>query len=402
MDHRRGGRANPRMLALLSLGHLVTDINQGALPVLLPSLRSTFHLSYTMVGVIVTISTVSSSVIQPLFGFWSDRLRTPWLLPLGVFMAGAGMALAGISPSYPLLLLAVLLSGLGVASYHPEASKAAFYHSGRRRVASMSIFSVGGNLGFGIGPLLMSFLLTLFGIRGTLWLLFPGALMGAFLWRILPHVYGESWDPGESSQGNGSSRSLVLRELTRGPILLLVTVVILRSWAHMGLVSFIPLYSVSYLRGSTTYAGSLLTLFLISGALGTLVGSPLADWLGRKAVFVGSMLLLTPLLILFPYSQGLWTLLLTASAGFVIVSTFATTIVWGQELLPQYPGVASGLIIGFAIGMGGLGVTILGRIADLIGLFNTFRVISFLPLLTVPVALFLPEPHRGGGAARHS
>lgn len=178
----------------------------------------------------------------------------------------------------------------------------------------------------------------------------------------------------------------------RGPILLLLTVVILRSWAHMGFVSFLPLYSVSYLHVSTAYAGSLLALFLVSGAVGTLIGSPLADWLGRKVVFVGSMLLLTPLLSLFPYSRGFWTLLLIASAGFVVVSTFATTIVWGQELLPQYPGVASGLIIGFAIGMGGLGATILGRIADLIGLFHTLRVIGLLPLVAMVVALFLPEP----------
>ena len=177
-----------RAMAVLSTGHMFTDIAQGSIPALLPFLISRDHLSYAAASALVLAATISSSVIQPLFGYVSDRLSLPWLMPLGPALGGLGVALAGLAPSYGLTFAAIVLSGVGVAAFHPEGSRFANYVSGARRASGMSLFSVGGNVGFALGPVLVTPLLLAFGLHGTVFVIVPTWLMSAVLLRELPRL----------------------------------------------------------------------------------------------------------------------------------------------------------------------------------------------------------------------
>src|SRR5438552_2205976 len=191
-------------MALLSSGHFATDFSNGALPALLPFLKDRFSLSYTAVGAVILASQASSSLIQPLFGLWSDRRGAMWLLPAGVAVAGVGIALAADAPSYWLVLLLVLVSGLGSAAYHPEGSKFAGFVSGRKRASGMSWFSIGGNLGFGIGPLATTALIAAFDLRGGLLLAGPGLLVAAAFLVAAPYLRGFAPEPGAAPARGGA------------------------------------------------------------------------------------------------------------------------------------------------------------------------------------------------------
>lgn len=406
---------NKLILIVLSLGHMITDIHQGAVPVMLPYLRSAFHLSYSQLGFLVFVSTVSSSVLQPLFGLWSDRGSARWLLPGGILMASVGISLAGFANGYALLLLAVFVSGLGIAAYHPEGSKTAHLVSGPKKATAMSWFSVGGNLGFGLGPAIAGGLLAAWGLGGVGWLLAIGVPAAVLMWMALPWIERDIEKRRQSSQGRvtvqnatpaaasavtaaATSPTSVKPAAQWGPLFLLMSVVVIRSWTQMGISNYIPLYYVSYLGRSPAFASGLLSIFLVSGALGTLVGGPLSDRFGRKPLIVASMGLLMPLVYLLLHANGSVVLLLAALTGFAIISTFAVTVVFGQELLPGSVGVASGLLMGFSIGMGGLGVTALGWVADTWGVPATLKVISVLPVFGLLLALLLPGRSATGGA----
>ena len=224
-------------MAALSSGHLATDLAQGSLPALLPFLKTEFDLSYTMASALVLAATISSSLIQPAFGLWSDARGALWLLPAGVALAGVGMAAAAAAPSYPLILLAVLAAGIGVAAYHPEGSKFASYASGSRRASGMSFFSVGGNIGFALGPVYASALILTLGLKGGLLIALPGLAVATGLLFMLRYL--NTFAPAESPR---QQRAAAKTE-TRGLVLLLV-VVGLRSVAHMGLFTFIPLWEI--------------------------------------------------------------------------------------------------------------------------------------------------------------
>src|SRR5438270_6539308 len=177
-----------RAMSTLSLGHLFTDVAQGSVPALLPFLIADDHLSYAAASALILAATISSSVVQPLFGHVSDRYSLPWLMPVGPALGGLGVALAGLAPSYGLTFAAVVLSGLGVAAFHPEGSRFANYASGRRRASGMSLFSVGGNVGFALGPVLVTPLMLAFGLHGTAFVLIPTWLMAAVLIAELPRL----------------------------------------------------------------------------------------------------------------------------------------------------------------------------------------------------------------------
>ncbi|MGB4503772.1 MAG: MFS transporter, partial [Syntrophaceticus sp.] len=344
------------LLFLLSFGHLVTDMMGGALPVLLPVLKSEFSLSYTQLGVIILVSNLISSVIQPIFGIWSDRKAILWILPVGCLVAALGMALVGFAPTYYLVLIAITLNGIGSAAYHPEGSKQAFLISGERKATAMSIYSVGGNIGHGLGPIIAVLLLGLSGRKGMAWFLVIAVVTALLFNHFIPDIkrQGEQSSYVENDRDAGVSEAAVKKGVVYG-LFLLVMIVIMRSLVHIGLTNFIPLYVEEYLHGSKEYGALLLTVFLLSGAVGTIVGGPLADRIGRKKVIILSFLLVTPLLWLFLFSTGVWTLPLAALSGFVLISTFSVTVVYAQELIPHNVGLASGLTLGFAFGVGAIG-----------------------------------------------
>jgi MFS transporter, FSR family, fosmidomycin resistance protein len=371
-------------MAVVSAGHLFTDVSQGAVPALLPFLKSHMHLSYTAVSALVLAATISSSVIQPVFGRYSDRRSLPHLMPLGVLFGGLGIAAVGLAPSYGLVFLAIVVSGIGVAAFHPEGSRFANYLSGSRRASGMSLFSVGGNVGFALGPVLVTPLVLGFGLHGTLFMVIPATLMALVLVHELPRLL--------------TFRQAAAKRLAKAGVrddwdafLRLGAVVAVRSFVYFGLVTFVPLYYIAHLHTSKAAGNTALALMLAAGAVGTLIGGPAADRFGRRPVVVASMTVLPPLIVAFAAAgQGLATLLI-AIVGAATIVTFSVTVVMGQEYLPGRIGVASGFTLGLSIGLGGVAAPLLGLVADHWGLTTALHVIAVLPVVGLLVALTLPR-----------
>jgi len=378
------GELDRRALGTLGLGHLCADMCQGAVPALLPFLAAAHGWSYTQLGSLVLAMAIGSSLAQPLFGLASDRVSQLWLLPAGVLVAGAGVAVAGIAPSYPAMVASIAVSGLGVAAFHPEGARFAGLASGARRGRGMSLFSVGGNAGFAVGPLLSTPLVLVFGLAGTLGLIVPTAAMAWLLRRELPRMRGLRTKRGEAAAaGAGADRW--------GPFAALAGVVSLRSGVYFGLQSFVPLWFVAALGASEGLGNAALTAMLIAGALGTLAGGVLVDRIGPRAVLVGTLCACVPMLVAFPLVGPVPALVLLAGIGLMTIASFSVTVVLGQQYLPNRLGLASGVTLGLAIGAGGLVAVALGAVADAYGLEAVLWIIAALPLPAVALAFVLPR-----------
>jgi len=378
-------------MAGLSAGHLFTDLNQGAVAALLPFLISERGISLAAAGALVFAATVSSSIVQPLFGIFSDRRPLPALMPLGVLLAGCGMALVGVAPSYPLIMLCVVLSGIGVAAFHPEAARFANYVSGSGRARGMSFFSVGGNAGFALGPALATPLVVVFGLPGALFLALPAVAMATVLFHELPRMLGFKPEAVESA----GERSDAAPEHW-WPFARMIGVVVVRSFVYFGLVAFVASYYERVLNVSPALGNAALTLMLFGGAAGTLTMGPLADRFGRRTILGASMLLLPPLIFCFTLAGSLVGMALLVLVGAATVGTFGITVVMGQEYLPGRIGLAAGITMGLSIGLGGAGAPLLGLVADSAGLSFTMLVIAVLPVLGILLTLTLPRGKQGG------
>ena len=371
-----------RAMAALAAGHFGTDFANGAVPALLPFLVDRFDLSYTLAGVIILASALSSSVVQPLFGLWSDRRGGIWLLAGGVALAGVGIALAADAPSYPLVLALVFVSGLGVAAYHPEGSKFAAYVSGRRRASGMSAFSIGGNLGFALGPTVATPLVIWFGLAGGLLLAVPCLAIACLLVGLTPFL--RSFVPETDARRAASAGDDDYRALG-----LLLGVITFRSLAWFGLIAFVPLWEVS-LGHSKAHGNHLLSLMLLAGGLGTIVAGPAADRFGRRPVLLVSTAATGPLIAVFVAVGGPVGALALCGVGICVIGTFGVTMVMSQEYLPRRIGMASGLSIGLSIGIGGIAAVGLGAIADAIDLRTALYVCAAAPVAGLLLAALLP------------
>jgi FSR family fosmidomycin resistance protein-like MFS transporter len=370
-------------MALLSSGHLTTDFANGALPALLPFLKDRFSLSYTAVGAVILASQASSSLIQPLFGLWSDRRGALWLLPGGVAVGGIGIALAADAPSYWLVLLLVLASGVGSAAYHPEGSKFAGFVSGRKRASGMAWFSIGGNLGYALGPIVTTALVAAFGLRGGLLLAVPSLVVALGFLAAMPYLGGFAPEPGTVHERAGADDRLAMK--------LLLGVIALRSVAWFGLITFVPLWEVS-LGHSKSHGNHLLALMLFTGGVGTLALGPLADRFGRRPVLFASVAATGPLVLMFVLVGGVPGAIALALVGACVVGTFGVTMVMGQEYMPRHIGTASGLVIGLSVGLGGVAAVGLGRLADATNLRTALFVAAAAPILATALAALLPSP----------
>jgi MFS transporter, FSR family, fosmidomycin resistance protein len=369
-------------MAALSSGHLATDFANGALPALLPFLAHRFSLSYTLAALVMLTWAISSSVVQPLFGLWSDRHGAVWLLPAGLAAGGAGIGLAAAAPAYWLVLLFVAVSGLGTAAYHPEGSKFAAYASGDRRASGMSLFSIGGNTGYALGPIAATALVVHLGLRGGLLLAVPCLAVAAALLWLIPFLRGFAPEHGVRSGWVGTDRPRAMG--------LLLAVLALRNVGWFSLVTFVPLYEVS-LGHSESHGNRLLALMLLAGGGGTLVAGPLADRLGRRPVLLGSLVLTGPLVVAYLALGGVVGVVALALVGACVIGTFGVTMVMGQEYLPQRIGMASGLTVGFGIGIGGVGAVVVGALADRIALESALYVAAAVPVAALALAAFLPS-----------
>jgi MFS transporter, FSR family, fosmidomycin resistance protein len=378
-----------RTVTLLFLGHLVTDINQGALPALLPFLIAEYHLSYAAAGFLVFATNGASTVVQPLFGHLADRRPSPWLLPGGVALAGAGMAASGLVPGYGWVCLAVMLSGIGVAAFHPQGARLVNRVAGDRKATAMSFFGVGGTLGFAIGPPLITASLLHWGLSGTAILLLPTCLLTAVL----------AWHPAGSSAettGHAPGAGPAAQTLDAwGPFARLTGVVIARAILFFGLNTFVPLYWIHVLHQSRAAGAGALTSFALAGVVGNLLGGRLADRIGPTRVASASLCILLPLLpALLAVPNAPAALALLILIGLALSTTYSPLIILGQAYLPNHIGLSSGVTLGIAITIGGVATPLLGYVADHFGLWTTLATLCLVPLVSAALALTLPQPYR--------
>jgi FSR family fosmidomycin resistance protein-like MFS transporter len=379
-------RLDRRALSWLAAGHVVNDMNQGAVPALLPFLIAERGLTYAAAGGIVLAATLLSSLIQPVLGHLSDRRPLPFLIPLGVLAAGGGLAFAGAVTSYSATIAAILISGAGVAAFHPESARYANYASGERRATGMSVFSVGGNLGIALGPVAIAALAGSGGVARVTWMILPAGLMAALLARELPRLRPLRPRTAQALAHAGADGP------RWGAFARLSGVIVIRSVFAFGLVSFVPLYLVTVRGVPKEEAALAVTAMLLAGALATLAGGRLADRFGRRAVLVAFLLPLAPLLAFFLRVPGLAGFASLVLMGGGTVGTYSVAVVMGQEYLPGREGIAGGVTMGLAIGIGGAGVPLLGALADRQGVAAVFPVLAALPLLAAALSATLPGP----------
>ena len=389
---------NLKILLILSLGHLVTDVYQGSLPAILPFLKENLSLSYTMTGVILMASNFTSSLIQPLLGYISDKQEKALLLPFGCLCAGVGFSLLSLPSSYVFILILVVISGFGIASFHPEGYKTAHFFTGEKRVTGMAIFSVGGNFGFALGPILSIYIIKYMGFSSLPVIVIPSLIFMAII------IYYWSDISLPEIRTDEAVRKEVKYENKKGiytSLSIIIAIVVMRSWIQMGLMTYIPFYYINYLKGDSVYAGKLVFAFLLGGVLGTLGGAPLADRWGQKRYLTLSMFLTTLVLPLIFIIEGDMLFITLGLLGMICISTFSVTVVMAQQLLPNNLGVASGLMVGFAIGAGGICVTLLGVIADHFGVPIALKSIMVLPFIGFLLSTVLKYPEQKKDGAKY-
>lgn len=383
-----GAALDKRGIGILALGHLLNDVNQGAVSALLPFLVAQRGLSYTSAAGVVLAATLISAILQPLLGVMSDRRPLPWLIPLGMFLGGLGIGLAGLLPDYAFIITAVIISGAGVAAFHPESYRFANYVSRQQRGRGMSIFNVGGNLGFAVGPALITTAVLGLGLDGTWVMAVPATLYALLLWRELPRFnqFRPATRGGKAADADAVTDWSAFVRLT--------IVIVLRTALYYGLLAFVPAYLIS-VRGLTIVeANSHLTMISMAGAVGTLLAGTLSDRLGRKRILLMALGALPLLLLGFLNTSGWVASIALMLAGMATAAAFTVGVVMGQEYAAANLGVASGVTTGAAIGLGGLASPLLGRIADVSGLTTVLLILTALPLLAFAIAITLPKIHR--------
>lgn len=382
---------NYRRVGYLSVGHLATDINQGALPAMLPFFIAAYDLSYAAAAGIVFAANMTSSIVQPLFGHAADRFSKPWLLSIGLILAGAGLALTGIVSSYQWIMILAIVSGIGIAAYHPEAARLVNFAAGTKKGAAMSLFGVGGTIGFAIGPPIITWSLIQWGKSGSLVLLLPATIMSLVMATQLSSfksLEGDRYkDRGLSKTDSSKDNWSAFTRLT--------LTIIGRSILFYGLNTFIPIYWIKGLNQTTSAGALALSLFAGAGIFGNLAGGSIADRIGhRKVILLGffGLMLLLPVWVWVENVQI--AALLLIPIGFMVYATYSPSIVLGQNYLPNRVGFSSGITLGVAVAIGGGATPIIGRVADLYGVWMAMAVIACLPIGIVCVALSLPDTHK--------
>ena len=373
--------------ALFALGHFINDLYPAFLPPLLPLLVEKFQLTFTRAGILATVLSFSASMTQPLFGHLADKLGGRTLILLGPLVCGVCLSLIGTVHHYPLLVFLLIFGGMGGAAFHPEAAAMAASLSGGKKTLGMSIFMVGGNAGYGLGPFLILLVVSTLGMDWSFLACLPALGLVWLLYRYAPA--GERSNaptPGSPSSAQGHMN---LRLPSFG---LLLGVVVLRVTAVLSLTTFLPM--IQKMRGFSLFAaGSSFTVFMVCGALGGLFGGVLADRVGRKKIIVASSLLIPPALLAFLLWKGPASFLILSLLGFLFFLGESSCIVLAQEMAPEKARTVSGIIMGMAWGLAGFGVLGTGALADAVGIEWAMRSLLLLPAGSLIFSLFLPGDH---------
>jgi len=383
----RPDRLDRRSLGALAVAHGCVDLCQGAVPALLPFLVLDRGYSYAAAGSLVLALSAGGSVVQPLFGLRGDRVASPWLVPAGLLLGGAGIGIVGVVGPYALALVAIACAGVGVAAFHPEAARWAGVASGGRRATGMSFFSIGGNAGFALGPLLVTPLVLFLGLRATpLLALVPlaGAVVALPTLRRLGARRGAA--PAGPTTGGG-------REI-RWAFARLAALIGVQTGLAFGLLAFVPLYLITAAGASKATGNAAATVLLVAGAFGTLAGGHFANRAGRRPVLFLPQLVLLPAVLALPNRSLAVAFLLLVVIGVAMDANFSTALVLGQEYLPRHVGLASGVVLGVSVGLGGLISAGLGVLADRTSLETALYAVAILPALAFGLGVTLPEPER--------
>jgi MFS transporter, FSR family, fosmidomycin resistance protein len=386
-DMQSTGTVHYKILWLVCLAHLINDTVTAIVTAMLPVFQKSMGLTYLQLGLIVAVSTVTASFLQPLTGILADKKPLPYLAPVGAALLVVGVLGLSRFDTYAPTLVMVGLIGVGSAVFHPEASRVAHAASGPKRGLGQSIFQVGGNFGQSLGPLMVALIFIPFGQHGvTAFLVLP--LIAIFMLILIARWYAANRPRG------GKQASAAEGERRYGALTLLVVIVIMRSWINSGISAFLPLYLVNVQNLSQQTAQYYNFTFLFAGAVGTFLGGMASDWFSKKKILSFSMYASIPFTLLIPYLSGAWLYLDVFAVGLISLCSFAVSVVYAQQLVPGRIGFVSGLMIGFAIGAGGVGATLLGGLADSIGIVHVIELMTLFPLIGTVLGFWLPEVGR--------
>jgi len=380
-----------RSIGLLVLAHAATDLNQGAIPALLPFFIAAHHLSYAAAATIVFAANLVSTATQPIYGYIADRRSVPWLIPMALLCAGLGVSLTGVVPSFRAGVIVVGLSGLGVAAFHPEGARLINYLAGERKATAMSVFAIGGQLGYAIGPLMGTAALLIWGLKGSLSLFVVPAIVAGLMMVSLPGIAAGHENKGsrERRRMEGGGRDAWI------PFVLLAIALLFRSIIFYGLNTFIPLFWIDVLQQSKAAGGTALTVLMASSIGGNLLGGRMADRFGYRIVSVTGFLALMIVLPLFALAGSpTWAMLLLVPIGLTFAMPTGPLVVLGQGYLPNRVGLASGVTLGLAFSFGGITMPLLGTVADHYGLHTANWVVALIPILCAALVLTLPGIER--------
>lgn len=380
------------ILFAMSASHFLNDLIQSLIPAIYPLLKTELSLDFGDIGLVTLAFHLSASVLQPVVGFYTDKRPMPFSLPIGMGFTLAGLLLLSKAWSFPVLLLAASLVGIGSAVFHPEASRVARMASGGRHGLAQSVFQVGGNVGSAAGPLLAALIVLPNGQGSVAWFS-AVALLGMLLLTRVGFWYQAR---GRANAAAGP-RAVPVSPVSRGVMLRSVGILVVLIFSKYFYMAAFWTYYTFYLMDQfgVGVQDSQLYLFgfLAAVALGTLLGGPIGDRIGRRKMLWISILGVLPFSILLPHTNLAGTVALSLVIGLILASTFSSIVVYAQELVPGKVGTIAGLFFGFAFGMGGLGAAVLGQLADYTSVSFVFQVTGYLPALGLLVA-FLPDVER--------
>jgi len=371
-----------------AFAHLLNDLIQAMLPSVYPMLKTQFALSFSQIGWMALTYQITASLLQPWIGLYTDKHPKPYLLPTGMIVTLIGIALLAFAGSYEMLLVASAVVGIGSATFHPEASHVARTASGGRFGTAQSTFQVGGNTGSAIGPLLAAAIVVPRGQSAIAWFMLVALLAIGVLFRLTAWTirHGQIRSKNLHRQGNtGLGRKDVIQAMVVIAILMFAKFVYIAAFTN-----YFTFYMIGRFGVTVQQSQMYLFIFLAAIALGTFVGGPVGDRIGRKAVIWVSFLGVAPFALALPYADLFWTAVLAIAIGLVMSSAFAALVVYAQEAVPGRVGMVSGVMFGLMFGIGGIGAAGLGNLADIYGLVWVFHLTSFLPLLGLATA-FLPR-----------
>ena len=372
---------------LINLGHVFVDISQGAFPALIPFLKSIFSMTYSQVGVMLLIQSLTSSICQPLFGFISDKSSKSWFISVGILLSAVAMGAIVWAPNYAVLIILISISGFGSAIFHPQAMKATNRISpAEKKGEKMGIFSLGGNFGYALGAFLMGLLLTLPGdFQNTKYIAIPGMIFFIVL------MFFNKYLDMATHAGDKHAIKTSSGKIPYGFICVLVCFIFMRSTAYQAINTFTPLFHVNFMNENSMFTGNYVSIFSVAGVFGTYYGGILSDKIGRRRIICTSMFLTVPLMMLMPFARGIYAMIIAGLSGFVVVASYSSTFVMAQEVMKDNMGLAGGLTAGFAIGLGGVGATVLGNLADIITLPVLMRWFWILPLCAALMTWLFPK-----------